>query len=144
MGVSTVYRRNYDTLGWASTSKTLTFSNTSTAQNLFTVTGDVIIKIIAVCTTNVASAAAGAVAVGTAITTSGVIAETTGTDLDAREIWHDSSPDSELEAFSTMREYIVTDGNDITLTPTAQIDSGVVVFYCYWIPLSSDGEVTAA
>lgn len=124
--------------------KDLTFSNTSTAQTLFTVTGDVIVRIIAVCTTNVASAAAGNVEVGISGTTDAILSTTVGTALIAREIWHDNSPDAEIEATSVMKEYIIADGNDIILTPSAQIDSGALSFYCFWTPLNSTGDVVAA
>jgi hypothetical protein len=124
--------------------KTVTFDNDANPISLFTVTGDVVVKIIAVCTTNVASGAAGNVEVGIAADPDAIIATTVATALDAREIWHDNSPDAEIEAYSTTREYIITDGNDIILTPSAQIDSGVLVFYCDWTPLSTDGAVVAA
>lgn len=124
--------------------KTVTFSNTSGTVNLFTVTGDVIIRVVAVCTTNVASGAAGSVSVGIAGATDSILPSTLGTDLDAREIWHDNAPDSEIEALSVLKEYIITDGNDVILTCSAQIDSGVIAFYAFAVPLSSDGAVVAA
>lgn len=132
-------------LGYKISSKTVTFSNTSGTVNLFTVTGDVIVRIIALCTTNVASAAAGSVSVGISGTTDAILPATLGTDLDAREIWHDNSPSSEIESLSdSLKEYVITDGDDIILTCSAQIDSGALVFYCYFIPLSGDGAVVAA
>jgi hypothetical protein len=127
------------------TSKTLTFANSSGALNLFTVTGDVAVRITAVCATDLASAAAGSVSVGISGTTDAIMPATTATDLDAREIWHDNAPDSEIEATgSAYRDYVIADGDDIILTCSAQIDSGVLEFVCEWRPLSSGASVIAA
>ena len=124
---------------------TITFADTAASSPvLFTVTGDVIVKIIAVCTTDLTSAAAANVEVGIAGTTNAIIATTVATTIDAREIWHDNAADSEIEALSTAREYIITDGNDILITLSAQVDTGTLVFYCDWVPLSANGNVVAA
>ena len=132
-------------LGKTIARKTVTFSNTTGTVNLFTVTGDVLVKIVAVCTTNVASAAAANVEVGIAGSTGSIIPTTLSTDLADREIWHDNSPDSEIEAFSdASREYIISDGNDVVLTLSAQVDSGALNFYCIYTPLSTDGAVVSA
>jgi hypothetical protein len=122
--------------------KTVTFLNTPAAPlTLFTVTGDVIVKIIAVCDTSLVSAAAANISVGTAAAPTAIIANTVATAIDARMIWYDAAPDAEIEAFSTTREYIITDGNDIILTPSQIVDSGVLVFYCDWVSLSGTGSV---
>jgi len=139
------YLPNFAGLGQSVVTKTLTFSNDAAGQvNLFTVTGDVIVKVVPVCTTNIASAAAGNITMGAVGDLDAMIGTTLGTDIDAREIWIDATPDSEIEAFATIRDYIITDGNDIQLDLDAQIDSGVIAFYCFWTPLSSDGNVVAA
>ena len=45
----------------------------------------------------------------------------------------------------TIKEFIITDGNDIQLTcGIANTNTGVIAFYCFWTPLSSDGNVVAA
>ncbi len=116
--------------------KTLTFNNDGIGQlSLFTVTGSVKVKLIAIVKTNVASAAAGTVSVGIATNVDAIIAVTLATDLDAKEIWHDTSPDSEIESLDTIRGYLITDGNDITLDIlVGQIDSGVILFKIEWSP----------
>jgi hypothetical protein len=122
------------------------FDGNGDPATLFTVTGDVIVKIIAVCTTNIAHAANATIEVGIG-GGSEIIATTdlTVEGLAAREIWHDATPDAEIEALSVMKEYIITDGNDITLDcGVANVNTGVIAFYCLWLPLSSDGLVVAA
>ena len=124
-------------MGGGVATKTLTFSNDGAGTiTLFTVTGDVIVKIIATCGILVASAAAGNVEVGIPGTTDGIIATTVATDIDAGEIWHDATPDSGLEALSTMREYIIANGTDIGITLSAQVDTGVITFHCIWTGLN--------
>ncbi len=110
---------------------------------IFTVTGQVIVKIIAVCTTDLTFTANATIEVGIGLG-SQIIATTdlTVSALTAKEIWHDATPDAEIEALSVMKEYIITDGNDITLDiDVANVNSGVIAFYCLWTPLSSDGLV---
>lgn len=112
--------------------------------DIFTVTGTVAVKLYAICTTELAGASA-TVEVGTADTTSGLIAQTTATDIDAGEIWHDASPDSEIELDSVAPSTIVANGADIVGTcGTANVTGGVLKFICLWKPISSDGNVTSA
>ncbi len=113
---------------------------------LYTVTGDVIVKIIAVCTTSLSFDANATIEVGIAGGLE-IIATTdlTVAGLAAREIWHDATPDSEIELLSVEKDFIITDGNDITLDcDIANVKTGVIAFYCYWTPLSLTGDVVAA
>jgi len=124
--------------------KTLTFSNDTGTVSLFTVTGAVRVRVVGHCTTNVASAAAANIEMGVSGDTDAMIASTLATDIDANEWWHDASPDSNIEATDVFRDYIICNGDDVILTLDAQVDSGVIAFYAYWMPLSSDGAVAAA
>ncbi len=132
--------------GSAKAIKAVTFSNTSGAVNLFTVTGDVIARIIAIVKTVVASAGGCNGSVGIAGATAAIIASTDITLMAADEIWHDNSPDALIEAMSVAGAagFIISGGKDIVLTLSAQADSGAVTFYCLWSPLSADGAVVAA
>lgn len=114
-------------------------SGTANPYTLFTVTGTVIMTVIGVCGTNLAGALATE-EVGTALKTAGLIAQTTGTDIDANEIWHDASPDSSIEAVSILAPKIVSQ-NVIMTTGSADQTSGVITFYCMWAPLTDDGNV---
>lgn len=124
--------------------KSLTFANDTGTVNVFTVTGDVGVRIFPICKTNVASAAAGNIELGTSNDVNAMIASTIGTELDANDIWIDSTPTTEIEALDTSRDYIISNSDDVILTLSAQIDSGVVDFVCYWFPISDDGLVVAA
>ena len=130
-------------MGGGVATKTLTFANDAAGTvALFTVTGDVIVKIIAGCSTLVASAAGANVEVGIPADTDGIIATTLATDIDADEIWHDASPDSQIEALSTMREYIILNGADIGILLSAQVDTGVITFHCIWTGLNGGTVVS--
>ena len=111
---------------------------------VFSITGDVIVRIIAVCTTSLTFAANATIQL--AVGAIEIIADTdlTVEGLAAKEIWHDVSPDAEVEALSVRKEFIITDGNDIVMNVgVANVNTGVITYYCDWMPLSSDGLVVA-
>ena len=133
-----------DNFGLGPLRTSVEFDNTAGGSiDLFTVTGDVIVRLVAVCSEAVTSAAAANVQVGIGGGAE-IIAVTVATLLGVREIWHDGTPDSEIELLTTSPEFIISDGNDIQLTLSAQVDDGTLVFYLFWTPLSADGLVVVA
>lgn len=141
--------------GWKQAENTITFTGsvsgsagdkdgTGNPFNIFSVTGDVIAKVIGVCTTTLSGASA-VLAVGVSNSVSGIIAQTTATNIAASEIWHDATPDSGVELSSVMAERIIANGLNIAgNVATADIVSGAIRFICLWKPLSDDGDVVAA
>lgn len=118
------------------------FNGTGNPSTIFTVTGTVEVVLIALCTVNFVGASA-TIEIGTAKNTAGLIAQTTATDIDADEIWHDASPDASIEASSVAVRKIVN--QDIIATVgTADITAGTVKYILFWNPISSDGNVTIA
>ena len=133
--------------GWVasnSSQKDLTFSNDTGTLTLFNVTGDVIVKLIPVITTDLVPNTSANASLGVVGATQSMIVNSDVTGLDARGIWVDQTPDNEIEPFDRIRSYIVTDGNDVVLTLSAQVNSGAISFYCFWDALSSDGFVSVA
>jgi len=124
--------------------KVATFTNLTVDDPLFTVIGEVIVRVIAVVMTDLASVGGGTVSVGIGTDDGALIGAVDYFALVAREIWYDTTPDAEVELLSTCAERIITNGQDIYLHPSAQVDSGAITFYCYWRKLSSDGSVVAA
>lgn len=118
------------------------YDGTGNPATLFNVSGTVRMRILAKCLVNLAGASA-TVEVGTALTTAGLIALTTATDIDANEIWHDVSPDASVEATTVLAEKVVSQ-NVIQTVKTANITAGKILYTCLWYPLSEDAEVTAA
>lgn len=135
---------SFPELGKNKETKALTFSNDTGTVTLFTVTGDVRVNVVAVCKTNLASAAAANIRLGTVGNTNGMLVDTLATDLDANEYWNDQTPTDEVQTGDRVRRYDISNGNNIVLTLDAQVDSGAITFYCYWTAHSSDGEVIAA
>jgi len=118
------------------------FNGTGNPSDIFTVTGTVRMQVFGVCTTTVTGASA-TLEVGTSVTTAGLIAQTTGTDIVATEIWHDATPDASVELWSIATEKIVS--ADVILTvATADATAGVIAFFCLWKPVSADGNVVLA
>jgi len=117
-------------------------NGTGNPLTLFTVTGTVAMKLFAICTADLAGATA-TLEVGTALSTAGLIAQTTATNIDVNEIWHDATPDSSVELSSVATEKIVSQ-NIIETVGTADITSGNVYYICSWYPLSPDGNVVSA
>ena len=128
--------------------KTVTFAAGTTGKlatgtfTIATVTGVVEVTCIALCTTDVTSTT-GTLAVGTAISPTALIAQTTATAIDANELWHDATPDASVELSTVLTKKIVSQ-NIIYTVGTADITGGVVKFLISWVPLSSDGNVVVA
>lgn len=118
------------------------YDGTGNPATLFTVTGTVFMKLIGLCTADLAGATA-TVAVGTAKNTAGLIAQSTATDIDVDEIWHDATPDASVEATTVAAEKIVNQ-NVIQTVGTANITSGAIEYVCLWRPLSEGATVAAA
>lgn len=109
---------------------------------LFKVNGTVLMRLFARCKTTLTGASA-TVSVGTSLTTTGLIASTTATNLAANEIWHDNTPDASIELSSVATQKIVSD--DVILTVgTANVTAGELEFICLWFPLTPDSSVTVA
>lgn len=112
------------------------------ASDLFTVTGDVSVRLFAKCTADLTSGGAATIEAGITGNTAGLIALTTATGIDAGEIWLDTAA-ATIEALPA--EQILVGGTDIIQTiADATITGGVLTYYCLWTPLSEDGDVIAA
>jgi len=118
------------------------FNGTGNPATLFTVTGAVRLKLLAVCSVNLAGATA-TVEVGTSSVTTGIIPLTTATEIDANEIWFDATPTTTIEPVASLVDNVIT-ANVIQTVRTADITSGAITYYAMWYPLSADGNVVAA
>ena len=120
------------------------FNGTGNPFSLFKVTGNVIMKVIGICTTTLVGTSA-TLEMGITGSTASIIAQTTATAIDVGEIWHDATPDSGVELASVMIENIVANGADIIGTvATADITAGVIEFICLWKPLTDGSLVEKA
>jgi hypothetical protein len=120
------------------------YDGTSGSMTIFTVTGDVIVKVFGVCTVDLVGNTA-TLEVGTVKSSAGLIAQTTATNIDENEIWHDTTPDTNIEAITVAPDRFIVNGADIIeKSGTANITAGNIYYICLWRPLSSNGNVVAA
>jgi len=117
---------------------------------IYTVTGLVFVKLIAVCTTSLGSAGAGTLSVGTADSATLFMPSETATQIDAGQIWFNDAGNAtygiigaESAATSNLPEYAINGRNIILSTGTADIESGVLDFYCIYKPISSNASIVA-
>ena len=109
---------------------------------LFTVTGDVIIRMIGIVKDALTTSDAITAEVGVAGNTAVIIAQVAdATGLIGDEIWHDAAPDATIEAEDVMREFIISNGQDVLLTKGGTLTAGEIQFYLFWRPLSYNGQV---
>lgn len=114
---------------------------TSDPYTLFTITGDVLVRIWGVCTTLLAGATA-TVEVGVTGNTAVLIAQTIATDIDANEIWNDATPAIGDTLANITGPFVIPNGLDIIETiGTTDITSGNIYYVCLWRPLSDNGLV---
>lgn len=127
--------------------KTVTFAATPVSViPLFTVTGAVMFRITAICTTLLTPAVAGAtVSVGTAAAIAGIIAVTTAADIDAGDIWFAAAPATVLDTIANSQlGFVIGDGADIQLDVAVQaITSGAITFIAFWQPLTAGATLVA-
>ncbi|KKL04346.1 hypothetical protein LCGC14_2616960, partial [marine sediment metagenome] len=72
----------------------------------------------------------------------GLIASVNVEDIDANDIWLDSTPSVGLDVTDALSFYIVVNGLDIIETvATKDVDSGQIYYLCLWRPISPDGSV---
>jgi len=117
---------------------------------LFTVTGLVFAKLIAVCTTSLESAGGGTLQVGITGSVGIFMPSETATQIDAGQIWFNDAGNAtsgiigeEAAAADNLPEYAINGIDIILSTATADIESGVLDFYALWKPISDDGSIVA-
>jgi hypothetical protein len=113
---------------------------------LFTVTGAVAFNLTAICTTILATEAGATISVGTPGAVAGIIAVTTGVDIDEGDIWFAAAPATVLDTMANaLLEFVIGDGANIQANVLVDaINSGVIEFRCFWTPLTDGASVVAA
>lgn len=131
---------------WRDIRKTaVTPQDAAAATTLFTVTGDVMVRMFGICQTALTSGGSITVEVGVSGNTAALIAQLADAKtLIANEIWVDATPTTTLEAVpaGVSAGFIIANGQDIILTPSGTFTAGVIDFHCSWKPLSVDGKVS--
>lgn len=127
-------------------SKTIAYDGTAgkglssaSPTTLFTVTGDVIVVVFAICSEDLTSA--GNIEVGISGNTAALIAQTTAANIDNGEVWVDTSP-ATVESLPGAK--LLANGTDVIETISADVTDGTLTYYCLWRPLSGTSNVVAA
>lgn len=125
-------------------SKEITYAAATTgatgAATLFTVTGEVALRVFALCSADLTSGGAATIEVGIAGNTAALIAQTTATGIDNGEWWIDNAP-ATVEALPG--QFLVS-GDVIQTIGTTTITGGTLTYFCAWMPISADGNVVVA
>lgn len=117
-------------------------TGTIAQHDLFTVSGQVHVVILAYCSTLLEGATA-TISVGTDDVVAGLQGVATAEDIDAGEIWAFDDGPSDCENQTSVGGAWVAD--DITYDVlVATIDAGVLNWTCWWTPVSPDATVVAA
>ncbi len=121
----------------------------SGSHDIFTITGDVRVKLLAICETNLAGGGVGAqLTLGLNGATTYFIGQTTCTGIDAGEIWTSSTLANNLKVNTialAVFDRIVSGYTSIKIDiVSASTSTGKIHFYCWWEPLSADSAVAAA
>lgn len=142
------------------TKKTITFAGATTdawgndggaldGGALFTVTGLVFCKLIAVCETgNDLTGANATVSVGIGGATTIFLPVETATQIDGGQLWANDAANgtslivgAEGAAAGNLPEWALMGTNIILTVATANVTGGKLDFYCIWRPISATGNV---
>ncbi len=129
------------------TTATPTAWNTGTVT-LFTVTGKVLMQIMAVVSTAITSTGnTGTIEIGVSGATAAMLPQTiaNGTNFPTGAVWTDTSPTLKAEslgdAYSAVFE---ADANVIATIATNNVTAGGIIIYARWVPISAGATVVSA
>lgn len=117
------------------------YDGTGNPLTVFEVSGDVLVRVFGVCTTDLTGANA-TLELGISGATAKLIAQTTGTNIDKGEHWTSATPAAGLD-MADLPQFALSDGQDIIETAaTANITAGNIYYVCIWYPLTPGSKVT--
>lgn len=126
-------------------SKSITYAASTTgatgATTLFTVTGTVAINVFGLCTASLTSGGSATIEVGVSGSTAALCNQQTATDVDAHMAYHDAV--LAIGGQVAGHQHIV-DQDVIQTIGTTTITGGSIAWYCWWVPISTNGDVSAA
>ena len=138
----------HDVGQWRKSVGNYNFTDDAGAQGAFaiyTVTGDVEVRVYGLCQVLMDSGGAATIELGIAGNTAALIAQTTATDLDQYETWQDATPEANPGPVALdARGFVIANGADVILTVgAADLTAGDCDFVCRWWPITNNGAITA-
>ncbi len=115
------------------------------AFTLFTVTGEVLVRIFGVCTVDLVGNSA-TVSVGVTGNVAALIALATATDIEENDVYAIANPAVGTDLLSDVTgPHVIVNGLDIIETVATQdVTAGQIRYVCLWRPLSRNGSVVSA
>ena len=130
---------------WQIASKAITPDNG--ANDLFGISGHVLIRGVVAVVTTAITAAGGAVTgkIGTETVDDALIGATADIRAAVDTVWFDDTgPAATIDGIGLSSAYVIGDEKKIILTCGAKPDTGELAVYLYWMPLSPGASVAAA
>ena len=114
----------------------------------FTVTGDVMVRVIGVVGVTGITSTAGTstLSVGTTESAAGIIAASTmdNAQFAATDVWTDSSPANDVDTLASAWFVIGGSANIVLTRNVDDITAGTLTLYCEWKPLSTGATLVSA
>lgn len=138
-----VVKKADDVFDGATTNAHGEFDGTDSAHTLFTVTGDVEVRVVGIVNTTL-TGASGTVEVGVVGNTAQFIALDTATEMLDGDVFTDAGDEVGADVWPE-ESHIINDGLDIIeTTATADVTAGQIDYYCLWRALEDGASVVAA
>lgn len=124
-------------------SKTVTYAAGTTGaigtSTLFTVTGTVAMFLFGFCEVDLTGS--GNIEIGVAGATATLANQRAATAIDLNHVWHNGTLAIGGQVGSSQH---VINQNVIQTISTNTVTGGRITYYCFWVPISANGNVTAA
>lgn len=126
--------------------KTVTFSSDSGTVTVFTITGRVMVSVIAAfCTTSlVENGVVTGIELGTAADPNLFILSTDPDAIDANEFWANTSPIASVQVDALQVDVLLSEDIILKITGGTDIASGVIVFDVLYLPITDGAGLVAA
>lgn len=113
--------------------------NTVATHEILDVTGAVQVRIIPQCTADL-TGASGTLSLGIAGATTAFIAATTGTGIDANELWLSATPAAQYPGTAIVNAVIANTDVGYEITGQA-LTAGTIIFHVWWDAISDGASV---
>jgi hypothetical protein len=115
----------------------------ATPVPVFTVTDAVYVMVTGICEESLAVGDGATIELGTTTDPDGLIATTTAADVDIDQIWFNATP-AAIEVLGSIGGAFICEEDIVITVAVDDVTDGVILFTCFWTPLSETGTVIAS